>query len=208
MRDWKLAVNGAFMNDREFLDDYYARLCRAARVDGALGEGIIQLRDAWRKTGKAGGRVLLFGNGGSAAICAHIAIDLSKNAGIPAMSFDVAAVTCLANDYGHENWMRSAIDIWATPADSVVVISSSGKSLNTIAAAARARERKLSVATLTGMAADNPLRALGTPSLWCDSDSYNIVETSHQFWLMAAVDLLIGSPVYSASKPLRTKPTS
>lgn len=191
------------MDDYKFLDDYYARLCRSARIDKSVAQGIVQLRDAWRKTNEASGRVLLFGNGGSSAICAHIAIDLSKNAGVPAMSFDVATVTCLANDYGHDNWMRNAIDIWATPTDSVVVISSSGKSPNAIAAATRARERGLSLATLTGMASDNPLRALGAPSLWCDSNSYNIVETSHQFWLMAAVDLLIGNPVYSASKPLR-----
>lgn len=192
-------------NDHKFLNDYYARLTRAARIDEDVARGISQMRDGWRKAGAAGGRVLLFGNGGSAAICAHIAIDLSKNAGVPALSFDVATVTCLANDYGHDNWMRSAIDIWATPADAAVVISSSGKSPNTIAAATRARERGLPLATLTGMAPDNPLRALGAPSLWCDSDSYNIVETSHQFWLMAAVDLLIGRAVYGASEPPRVR---
>ena len=44
--------------------------------------------------------------------------------------------------------------------------------------------------TLSGFAPDNPLRNLGDVNLWCDSQSYNVVEMSHHSWLLAIVDLL------------------
>jgi hypothetical protein len=46
---------------------------------------------------------------------------------------------------------------------------------------------------------DNPLRTLGDVNYWVDSRSYNIVETAHQFWMMAVVDLIIGRAEYPAS---------
>jgi len=52
---------------------------------------------------------------------------------------------------------------------------------------------------LSGMNADNPLRNLGDVNFWVDSRSYNIVETTHQFWMMAAIDLIIGRAEYPAS---------
>ena len=57
----------------------------------------------------------------------------------------------------------------------------------------------LEVITLSGMAADNPLRKLGDINYWADSRSYNIVETAHQFWMMAVIDLIIGRAEYPAS---------
>ncbi len=53
--------------------------------------------------------------------------------------------------------------------------------------------------TLSGMNADNPLRKLGDINYWADSRSYNIVETAHQFWMMAVIDLIIGRAEYPAS---------
>ena len=58
---------------------------------------------------------------------------------------------------------------------------------------------KLDVITLSGMNADNPLRHLGDVNFWADSRSYNIIETTHQFWMMAAIDLVIGRAEYPAS---------
>jgi hypothetical protein len=49
------------------------------------------------------------------------------------------------------------------------------------------------------MSADNPLRQTGDLNFWADSRSYNIVETAHQFWLMGAIDLIIGKAEYAAS---------
>ena len=54
-------------------------------------------------TAEKGGKQMFIGNGGSAAIASHMAIDFSKNGGLPAMCFnDGAALTCLGNDFGYE----------------------------------------------------------------------------------------------------------
>lgn len=52
--------------------------------------------------------------------------------------------------------------------------------------------------TLTGFDETNPLRKLGTLNFWVDSRAYN-VEMTHQIWLLAVCDLIIGSAEYSAS---------
>ncbi len=54
------------------------------------------------------------------------------------------------------------------------------------------------VVTFTGFAEENPLRQLGDINLWVDSKAYNFIENIHQVWLLAIVDLIIGSREYSA----------
>ncbi len=57
------------------------------------------------------GKVILAGNGGSAAMAGHIAVDFSKACSIRAVNFNEAdlAAHC-ANDYGHENWMKRGLE--------------------------------------------------------------------------------------------------
>ena len=120
-------------------------------------------------------------------------MDLTKVAGIRAVNFNEAdLITCYANDYGYENWIARAIESYGDAGDAAVFVSSSGKSPNVLSAAVRARELGLAVVTLSGFGRDNPLRALGDLNLWVDSRSYNVVETTHQSWLLAAVDMLAG----------------
>lgn len=136
-------------------------------------------------------KVLLAGNGASAAIASHVAVDLTKTCGIRAVNFNEAdLITCFANDFGYEQWIARALDAYGDEGDVVVLISSSGRSPNVLAAAARARERGIEVVTLSGFDGDNPLRKLGALNLWVDSHSYNVVETTHQSWLLAAIDRL------------------
>ncbi|MCM0018633.1 MAG: SIS domain-containing protein [Tagaea sp.] len=187
------------MTDAEFLADYEARLRRAAAIGPEIARAIAALRDRWRALAKTGSKVMLFGNGGSAAIVQHIAVDLTKNGGVQAVSLDAGAITCLANDFGHDNWMAEGLRLWHRPGDFVVAVSSSGRSPNVLALADRAKALGLGLATFSGFAPDNPLRGRGDVDFWVDSRAYNIVETAHQFWLMAAVDLLIGRAEYPAS---------
>lgn len=183
-----------------FLDDYVGRLHRVIRTDDAVLAQIAATRDIWLRTRERGGRVIFIGNGGSAGIASHLAIDLSKNAAVPATCFsDASMMSCLANDYGFETWLAHAVRLNARAGDCMVAISSSGRSKNILNAVAMAREMKLEIVTLSGMSPDNPLRALGDVNYWIDSRSYNIVETAHQFWMMAAIDLIIGRAEYPAS---------
>lgn len=186
--------------DHAFLLDYFDRLLRANELNAGLVEAIATTRDIFLEAKRLGAKVAIVGNGGSAGISAHIAIDLSKNGKIPAICFnDAAQITCLANDYGFENWIAHAVRMNLHPGDVLVAISSSGKSPNILNAVKAAKELDLKVVTLSGFLPDNPLRKLGDVNFWADSRAYNIVETAHQFWLMSVIDLIIGKAEYSAS---------
>lgn len=90
---------------------------------------------------KGGGRLLIFGNGGSAAEAAHFSTELvgrynAKRASLPAiaLSSDGSLVTCIGNDYGFEQVFARQITGLARPGDLVVAITSSGNSPNILAA--------------------------------------------------------------------------
>ncbi len=187
------------MDDKQWLFDYFQRYQRALfGVD--VRPQLIALRDLIRDTARREGKMVIAGNGGSAAIAGHCAVDFTKNAGVRCVAFNQAElVTCLANDYGYEHWLERALEFYADDRDLVVLISSSGKSANIVRAAEAARARSLTVVTFTGFSADNPLRAHGHLNLWVDSHAYNIVEMTHQIWLLAVCDLVIGAAEYPAS---------
>ena len=137
-------------------------------------------------------KIILVGNGGSAAIASHAAVDFTKAAGYRAQCFNEAGLlTCFANDFGYEAWVAKAIEYYAEPNDVVILISSSGKSPNIINGAKQTKEMGLSLITFSGFSAENALRDLGDVNFWCDSDHYNVVENSHQIWVLMLVDLLI-----------------
>jgi D-sedoheptulose 7-phosphate isomerase len=173
---------------------FFANYFRQLQSKVAMEESDLELSaQLILSTKMRGGRVYLFGNGGSAAIASHVAIDFTKAAGIPSQCFnEVGLLTCFSNDFGYERWVEKALRYYAAPADLVILISSSGKSPNMLSGAAKARELNLPLITLTGFAPDNPLRALGDMNLWVDSRSYNIVENIHQIWLLAISDRLAG----------------
>ena len=95
------------------------------------------------------------------------------------------------NDYGYENWMAKALEFYGDSGDVAVIISSSGQSQNVVIGANAARDIGLHVVTLSGFRANNPLRMLGDLNLWVNSESYNVVETTHQSWLLAVIDRLV-----------------
>ena len=88
---------------------------------------------------KQGGKILIFGNGGSAADAQHIAAELvgrykleRKGLSAIALSTDTSALTAIANDYGYEHVFDRQIEALANPEDVAVGISTSGNSSNVI----------------------------------------------------------------------------
>ena len=103
-----------------------------------------QVRDAKKKN-------IFIGNGGSAAIASHMAIDYSKNGRLPSLAFnDGPALTCLGNDLGFENVFAEQIKLHARQGDLLFAISSSGASANILAAVKQAKESGCQVITLSG----------------------------------------------------------
>ena len=177
------------MSGEHFFHDYFGTV--AEKLNAIDPESLEQAATMIRQTNVSGSKVILAGNGGSAAMASHVAVDLTKAAGIRAVNFNEAdLLTCFANDYGYENWVAKALEFYADPGDLAVLISSSGASQNMVNGAGQAGAMGLAVISLSGFSPDNPLRRLGDLNLWAASDSYNIVEMTHHVWLLAIVDYL------------------
>lgn len=139
------------------------------------------------------GKIMFIGNGGSAAIASHMAIDFQKNGGLKTMAFnDAAALTCLGNDLGFENIFAHSISMHAQRNDMVVAISSSGESPDIRRGIQAALDAKCTVVTLTGFSPTNTLRALGHMNFYVPASNYGLVETAHQAILHAILDISMG----------------
>jgi D-sedoheptulose 7-phosphate isomerase len=188
------------MSDYEFLKSYLEDLSSTLKPNEKIIEKLIGVRDLLKSASEKNKKILIFGNGGSAAIASHFSVDLTKNAKLRCLNFNEAdLITCFANDYGFERWVEKAVDFYGDEGDVLIVISSSGQSKNMINAVDSARNIKFSgVVTLSGFDKENPLNQLGDVNLWLDSRAYNFVESVHQIWLLAIVDLVIGKREYLA----------
>ena len=189
------------MSDKDFIKKYLEDFSEIIKPNDETVEKIISVKDVLVNTKKNNAKIMIFGNGGSAAIASHVSIDLTKNANLRSVNFNEAdLITCFANDYGYERWVEKAIDFYADDNDVLILISSSGKSQNMINACKAARNKKISkIITFTGHENNNPLSKLGDINLWIDSKAYNFVENTHQVWLLTIVDLIIGKREYSAN---------
>lgn len=145
-------------------------------------------------------KLIFAGNGASASISSHGAVDFTKQAGVRSITFNEAnIITAFSNDYGYDKWMAKALDFYANSGDVVVLISVSGESPNVVTAAKKAKEMGLKVITFSGRSSKNSLKLNGDINFWVDSNAYNIVECLHMMWLTTVVDSVIGKSVYEVS---------
>jgi D-sedoheptulose 7-phosphate isomerase len=138
----KIAAESAALQERFFADNA-SLLSRAAET---LTERL-----------RAGGKVLVFGNGGSAADAQHFAAELlgrfaRERAALPALALttDTSSLTAIGNDYGYERVFARQLEAHGRAGDVAIGISTSGQSANVVAALALARERGLLTMALTG----------------------------------------------------------
>ncbi len=173
----------------EFFRDCFSEITE--RLNDADTSDLVAAADLIRGVGTSNNKVIVVGNGGSAAIASHLAVDLTKVAGIRTVNFnEPSLLTCFANDYGYEHWVEKALGFHADQGDLLILVSSSGESANILNGAKRAVAMGLSILTLSGFANDNRLRSLGGINLWVNSRTYNIVENVHQIWMLSIVDYL------------------
>jgi D-sedoheptulose 7-phosphate isomerase len=106
---------------------------------------------------KAGHKLLVFGNGGSAADAQHLSAELvgrfqKERAALPAIALtvDTSIVTSIANDYSYKQVFARQIEALGRPGDVAFGISTSGESPNVVAALQTARARGLRTVALTG----------------------------------------------------------
>jgi D-sedoheptulose 7-phosphate isomerase len=136
------------------------------------------------------GTIFFVGNGGSAAIASHMAIDYTKNGEYKAMAFnDAAAITCLSNDFRYQEIFKFQMRKWATKNDILFAISSSGESPSILNAATEALKKESFVVTLSAFKPDNPLRKMGNINFYVPTMEYGFAEITHLSILHSILDL-------------------
>jgi len=184
------------MSTSDFLNFYFNQY-RALLVSEEIEAGIHEFAQLARSVRDRKAKMMFAGNGASASISEHGAVDFTKQGGVRGITFhDPNLITCFANDFGYDHWMAKAVEHHGDEGDAVVLISASGESPSVVNAARAARRLGMSVVTFSGRNPDNALRALGQINFWCDSHAYNVVENLHSIWLTATIDLLIGKAEY------------
>ncbi len=157
----------------------------ARRTEAELSDAFASLVGACVKSLRAGGKLLIFGNGGSAGDAQHIATELTvryKNdrAAIAALALttDTSALTAIGNDLGFDRVFARQIEALGRPGDIAIAISTSGKSPNVIAALRQAKAMKLATAALGGKGGGD-LMGLADHLLVVPSDTIARIQEMH-----------------------------
>jgi D-sedoheptulose 7-phosphate isomerase len=157
----------------------------AAIADAAFCRAVEDIAAAAAEALRAGGKVLLAGNGGSAADAQHIAGELVGRlnfdrapAAAIALTTDSSVMTAIANDYGYERVFERQIRALGRPGDVFIAISTSGRSRNILCALAAAREAGLIVAGLTGKTGGD-MAALCDLCLQAPAEAPSLVQQLH-----------------------------
>ncbi|MDA7641717.1 SIS domain-containing protein [Candidatus Marinimicrobia bacterium] len=178
---------------KEIFNNFLNQYRKAIEKDIDI-ECLAKASDLISKTVSKQGKLIFVGNGGSAAMSSHVAVDFTKNAGIKAINFNEAdLITCFANDYGYENWVTKSLEFYADSDDLVFLTSSSGNSKNIVNAAQYCSDNSIDLITLSGFDISNDLRSFGNVNFWVDSSEYNIVEMTHHIILLLLVDGFINT---------------
>jgi len=149
------------MNTEKALSQIHSSLKEGAelrlKVGHDCGRAIVAAAEVMVRSLRSGGKLLFFGNGGSAADAQHLAAEfvgrfVLERRGLPALALttDSSVLTAVGNDYGFESVFSRQIEALGAPGDVAIGISSSGKSPNVIAAVKEARKKNLQTIGLAG----------------------------------------------------------
>jgi D-sedoheptulose 7-phosphate isomerase len=172
-------------------------LCSVEASDGegrplGLDAALERVVDVLGVQTRLGRKIMFIGNGASAAIGSHQALDYWKNGGMRAVTFnDLVSLTAVSNDFSYAEVFEKPIAAFADAGDVLMAISSSGRSENILRGAAAARARECRVITFSGRDADNPLRSRGELNFYVPSMSYGLVEVTHLALCHVLVDTII-----------------
>ncbi len=177
--------------NKKFFNQYFKKQSELLNFDEKTIDELKKTSDILNKVRKKKKKVMIFGNGGSAAIANHFSVDLTKNSKIRCVNYNESSLlTCFSNDYGYENWVKKTIEFHGEKGDLIILISSSGESKNMINACRFALKKKyFPIITLTGFKKNNSLSKIGHINFWVNSKIYNHVENTHQFLLLSLADV-------------------
>ena len=113
---------------KNYFQEYFKLLSNKKNI-----EKLNKIETEIKKVKKNKSKIILIGNGGSAATAGHLLVDFTKQAQIKAVNFkEISLITAFANDYGFENYISKALEFYAYKKDLVIFISVSGNSKNLV----------------------------------------------------------------------------
>lgn len=178
------SVQQSELAKKEFYRTHQAEVVRAAQ---------------WMaETVKSGGKILIFGNGGSAADAQHMAAEMvgrmlverNKPLAALALTTDTSALTAIGNDYSYEDVFDLQLRGLARKGDLVIAISTSGNSKNVVKAVKSAREMGIRVVTMTG-GTGGALKELSNLSLNVELGKHSsMIQETHITVVHLLVDLM------------------
>jgi len=149
------------------------------------GPAIVRAAQLAADAFRSGGRLLAFGNGGSAADAQHLAAELAgrylrERPGLPAIALtaNTSDLTAIGNDYGFDRVFARLVEAHGREGDVAVAISTSGNSPNVLAGVEEARRRGLSVVGLAGRGGGKLAAAVDVPIV-VPSDATPRIQESH-----------------------------
>ncbi len=173
----------------------------ARKSEAALSDAFAGLVGACVKSVRGGGKLMFFGNGGSAADAQHLATELTvryktDRAAIAAIALttDSSTLTAAGNDLGFERIFARQIEALGKPGDVAIAISTSGKSANVAAALKQAKAMKLVTAALGGKGGGE-LKGLADHLLVVPSETTARIQEMHILlgqMLCCAVEIELG----------------
>ena len=126
-------------------------------ADSALIKQVFELAEQCTVALRTGGKIIFCGNGGSFADAQHLSAEFTSRflfdrPGLASLALGTnsSAMTAIGNDYGYENVFAREIEAIATPADVLIAITTSGKSVNILKALEAAKALNVPAVVLTG----------------------------------------------------------
>ena len=175
------AVDAAALYENAF--DEHLRVI--AQIRDALRQPFVELVAAVSGALNAGGKLIIFGNGGSAADAQHIAAEFvvryrNERRALPAIALtvDSSILTAAANDYSYDDIFSRQVEALGRPGDVALGISTSGNSPNVLKALEAARRGGLIAAGLSGKAGGK-MKGAASPLLIVESETTARIQEMH-----------------------------
>ena len=178
---------------------------------GPLGAQVMQLADLVADALLANGKILFFGNGGSAALAQHAAAELvgrfereRKALAAIALTADQSILTAVANDYGYDRVFERQIEGLARPGDVAIGLSTSGRSPNVLRGLRAATRRGAHTAALLGQGG-GPARRLAKLSLVVPATRVSLIQEAHELVVHVLCEAVDQRIARSRTRPQRRR---
>src|SRR5881275_619475 len=184
------------MSDLPQFHDAIAAATETLRSLSSLEARMVDAADLIEQCLRAGNKLLVCGNGGSAADAAHFATELvvrftKDRRAHPAicLASDGGLLTAAANDYGFDEIFARQVAAFGQPEDVLICLTTSGKSRNVLRAMEEAKARKLKTIAFLGRDGGSTI-GIADVDLLVASDSTARIQEAHQFLLHVLCEII------------------